>query len=380
MKTLKALLFAVITTACLAVGYLQIKSTNQSIQTTKLVREPDIAGVANISIAQQQPASSYRIGLPTVNRNIFSDPPNYYMYTDREFEGVKSKPWQGGQYGFTRNQKRTKIGIVYTRLHEGIDVRPVKRNSAGEPLDDVYSISDGKVVYVNTSATASSYGKYVVVRHDFPEGPFYTLYAHLAWPTVSVGKSIRAGEAVGRLGYTGRGINKERAHLHMEMNFMLSERFTAWYGKHFSSKNNHYIYNGFNLTGIDIARFYRERSANPAITIPDFLSREEPYFKVVCPTPKGLPDILKRHPFLIKNANGGNVAKSPAWEFTFARSGVPISASPKNQSLKYPFVSWVKTVYTDHSYMTMGRLTGVGAKATLTNSGSRYIQLITGNF
>lgn len=321
----------------------------------------------------------FKLGLPTENRLIFSDPKNYYMYTDRNFEGVSSKPWQGGQYGFTRNQKRTPIGVIYTRLHEGIDVRPVRRNSKGDPLDDVYSISDGKVAYVNTSATASSYGKYVVVQHDWPEGPFFSLYAHLAWPSVSVGKKIKAGDAVGRLGYTGRGINQERAHVHVELNFMLSQRFMTWYGKHFSSKNNHGIHNGFNLTGMDIARFYRERAANPTVTVQDFMSREPAYYTVKCPTPKGMPGILKRHPWMIKP---GTVTPENAksWEFTFAQSGVPISAKPTGDSLKYPSVIWVKTMNTNHSYLTVGRLEGWGSKASLSSSGSRYIQLITDNF
>ena len=45
-------------------------------------------------------AGPVEIILPTDNVRIFSaDPSQFYMYTDRLFEGVRSKPWTGGQYG-----------------------------------------------------------------------------------------------------------------------------------------------------------------------------------------------------------------------------------------------------------------------------------------
>lgn len=368
----------------LAVGIafvLIVSPTNQSNAQDQSVdlRQPQSGIAQTKNVSARSSSAAYSLVLPTVNNAIFSaDPSKFYMYTDRNFEGVDSKPWQGGQYGFVRNQKRTGIGVVYTRLHEGMDIRPVKRNSKYEPLDDVFSISDGKVVHVNISASASSYGKYVVVQHDWPEGSFYSLYAHLAWPSVSVGEVVKAGHTLGRLGYTGRGINQERAHVHVELNFLLSHKFETWYGKHFTSKNYHSKYNGFNLTGMNIARFFLENRDNKNLTITDFLSKEEPYFKVKCPTPKGIPDFLKRYPWLIKKGET-SAETAPSWDITFARSGVPLSASPSSKQLQYPYVSWVKTVNTNHSYMTQGRLSGSGSKASLSSSGSRYIQLITEN-
>ena len=319
----------------------------------------------------------FKLVLPTENREIFREPSKFYMYTDRNFEGVRSKPWQGGQYGFVRNQKRTQIGVVYTRLHEGIDIRPVRRGKNGEPLDEVWSIADGTVVYVNSSATKSSYGKYVVIQHDWHEGAFYSLYAHLALASVKPEQFLRAGQTLGRLGYTGAGINRERAHVHVELNFLLSERFRTWYSKHFTSPNHHGLFNGFNLTGMDLARLYKEHRANPNLSIAEFLAGEEPYFKVKAPA-KNKPGILRRHPWLGKNMEKASTAKS--WEITFARSGVPLSIEPSSTSLRYPAVTWVKKVNTNHSYMTMQRLVGSGSKASLSSSGSRYIQLITEAF
>lgn len=340
------------------------------------VRMVPAGNIDSVSVSSANPP--FRLFLPTDNREIYGpDPSQFYMYTNRTFEGVSSKPWQGGQYGYVRNQLRTKIGMVYTRLHEGMDIRPVRRDSNGNPLDDVRTISDGRVAYVNDSASRSNYGKYVVVQHDWPEGTFYSLYAHLMSTSVAAGRNVKAGDTLGRLGYTGAGIDRERAHVHVELNFMVSDEFKTWYGKHFTSRNAHGIHNGINLTGMDIARLFLERRKNPNITLRQFLDGEEPYFKVKAPGSR-MPGILERHPFLGKKLEQAKTAKS--WEYTFNRSGVPLEISPSSTSLRYPAVSWVKTVNTNHSYMTMGRLSGSGSTASLSARGSRYIELINESF
>src|SRR5438876_598761 len=88
--------------------------------------------------------------LPTDNDALFSgDGPAFYQYIERDYQGVKSTPWEGGQYGFVRDPVETPEGIVYTRFHEGIDIRPLQRDARGEPLDQVRVIADGQVVHVN---------------------------------------------------------------------------------------------------------------------------------------------------------------------------------------------------------------------------------------
>jgi hypothetical protein len=109
----------------------------------------------------------------------------------------------------------------------------------------------------------------------------------------------------------------------------------------------------------------------------DFLAGEDPYFKVKTASAE-MPGILGRHPWLGTNLESVNEAKS--WEFTFARSGIPLSISPCETAQKYPVVSWVKTVNTNHSNMTMGRLSGSGGKAGLSSRGLRYITLISEAF
>ncbi|MGY8643879.1 MAG: M23 family metallopeptidase [Verrucomicrobiales bacterium] len=310
--------------------------------------------------------------LPTQNDAIFSsDPSKFYMYTYRHFEGVDSKPWSGGRFGFVRNQRRTSSGIVFTKFHEGLDIRTISRDAAGKPSDNVRAIMPGTVVYVNSSASASSYGKYIVVVH---EGSFYSLYAHLNATAAKKGQVVKAGDLLGKLGYTGAGINNERAHLHLELALLMNDRFETWYGKHFTSKNNHGIYSGFNLTGMDVAGLYHAHRANPAITIPEFIATAAPYYKVTVQN-RGELALVKRYPWL-KKTNG----KGPSWEITFEKSGLPLEVKASSKAVTYPAVTWVKDSPTNHSYHTQKRISGSGAKATLTGSGSRYTQLMTGAF
>ncbi|MCB1066405.1 MAG: M23 family metallopeptidase [Verrucomicrobiae bacterium] len=339
-----------------------------------------IAFLLGLLASAPVPASAGPLGLvlPTENDAIFSDDPSkFYMYTYRNFEGVSSAPWSGGRYGLTRDQKRTDQGILFTKFHEGIDIRPVKRDSANEPLDDVFAIADGKVVYVNASPSKSSYGNYVVIEHNWGEGPFYSLYAHLKATLVQAGQPIKARQRLGRLGYTGAGINRERAHVHVELAMMLSTEFQTWYNLHFTSKNEHGNFNGYNLAGLDIASLFHSHRDNPQISIAQFVAADTPYYKVVVPN-RGTPEMLKRYSWLGKDMD--QASANPSWEFTFNHVGVPLAIAPSKQSVTNPAVSWVHDSKVNHAYNTIARLSGTGSKATLSGSGSRYIQLVTGGF
>src|SRR6201982_4246470 len=104
----------------------------------------------------------------------------FYQYIERNYKGVKSTPWEGGQYGFVRDPTDTAGGVVYTRFHEGIDIRPLHRDEHGEPLDEVRAIADGKVAHVNPVPTYSNYGKYIVIEHHWDSSNYYSLYGHLS--------------------------------------------------------------------------------------------------------------------------------------------------------------------------------------------------------
>src|ERR1700732_2463796 len=82
-------------------------------------------------------ADPLNLVLPTDNDALFrGDGPAFYQYVERDYHGEKSKPWEGGQYGFVRDPIETGAGIIYTRFHEGIDIRSLQRDAGGEPVDE----------------------------------------------------------------------------------------------------------------------------------------------------------------------------------------------------------------------------------------------------
>lgn len=324
-----------------------------------------------------QAATPLGIQLPTENEYIFSSTPEkFYMYTYRNFEGVDSHPWTAGKYGYVRTLRRTDEGVIATKFHEGIDIRPIKRDRYSRPLDLVNSIADGKVVYINPHGGNSNYGIYVVVEHDWGSGPFYSIYAHLASVSCDKGQKISAGSPLGKMGYTGRGINRERAHLHLELGVMANKSFEEWHGAYFSSPNHHGLYNGLNMNGLNIAELFIRHKSNPSLTITQFISKVPTYFKVTIPRKREL-DLAKRYPWI---RQGNHSAMTPAWEISFASSGFPLAITPSNRAVVRPTITYVKPTKSNHKYHTKGILSGTGKQASLTSLGQRVMSLMTSSF
>src|SRR4030095_3723515 len=88
----------------------------------------------HFSMMAQTERSVLDLVLPTDNDALFSGGgPAFYQYIERDFKGVKSTPWEGGQYGFVRDPIETSAGIVYTRFHEDIDIRALHRDGRRQP-------------------------------------------------------------------------------------------------------------------------------------------------------------------------------------------------------------------------------------------------------
>ena len=237
------------------------------------------------SVMAQTDRTIIDLVLPTDNDALFSGGgPAFYQYVERNYKGAQSMPWAGGQYGFVRDPNETSVGIVYTRFHEGIDIKPVHRDANGEPLDQVRAIADGKIVHTNLVPSHSNYGCYVVIEHRWAGSNYYSLYGHLSTITVKPGQAVQKGEPIAVMGYTGKGINRERAHVHLELNLLRSHQFESWHDSLFKKDpNRHGLYNGLNLAGIDIARLYLALRKRPSLTIPEFLAEEEMFYKAAIP-------------------------------------------------------------------------------------------------
>lgn len=312
--------------------------------------------------------------LPTDNDALFhGGGPEFYQYVERDYKGVKTTPWEGGQYGFVRDPVEMKAGMVYTRFHEGIDIRPLQRDAQDEPLDQVRAIATGKVVHTSLVPGYSNYGKYVVIEHPWDGSSYYSLYGHLSEIGVRPGNSIERGQPIGRMGYTGTGIDKSRAHVHLELNLLLSHQFNGWHQAFFPNEVNHHgIYNGLNLAGLDIARLFLALRTDPTMSVPKFVRAEPAFYTVALPRSSHF-ELPKNYPWLLAKEPG---PATKSWLVSFAASGVPVKIEPSPNAVSQPELVWTKNSSVDCSYLTRGDVAGRGRSAHLSDSGKRLMRLL----
>lgn len=315
------------------------------------------------------------IQLPTENRHLFSnEPQKFYMYVDRYFEGNHSQPWQAGSYGFVRTSVRVENQIIETKFHEGIDIAPIKRDKAGNPLDLVSSIAAGKVAYTSVRTGASNYGKYVVIEHPWENSSVYSLYAHLGEITCQAGEQVAKGAVIGRMGYTGSGITRVRAHLHLELALMLSPRYVEYSAK---MNNVHGLFNGMNLAGMDVAAFFHAQRDTPDLKMSQFLAKYPAYFKVTVPRDKPI-EMATLYPWMVRQAADGHT--TPSWEIAFSETGMPLTITASERIVHKPQITMVRPSSIPHSYRTRGLITGKGNDASLSREGLTLLNLLMGNF
>jgi hypothetical protein len=154
---------------------------------------------------------------------------------------------------------------------------------------------------------------------------------------------------------------------------MFSHQFETWYNAFFRNDPNHNgIYNGINLAGLDIARLFLALRKNPALTVPEFLGREEVFYKVSLPKSPHF-ELPKLYPWML--VAGGRNQKS-SWEVSFARSGVPLKIEPSDKQVTQPELSYVKRSSIDYSSLTRNVISGHGENAHLTNYGRQLMRLL----
>lgn len=96
-------------------------------------------------------------------------------------------------------------GVITQGVHgyNGIDIGA----PAGTPI---YASAAGRVVVARASGYNGGYGSYVVIQHQNSQ----TLYSHMSAVLVSPGDVVAKGEAIGRVGSTGKSTGN---HLHFEV-------------------------------------------------------------------------------------------------------------------------------------------------------------------
>lgn len=215
------------------------------------------------------------------------------------------------------------------QFHEGIDIKPAARDRSGEPQDEVFAALDGVVRHVSRVAGKSSYGRYIVLEHPAASPAVYSLYAHLARIEAELkpGVQVRRGQVLGVMGHSSGGYSlpKDRAHLHFEIGVAITRDFQTWYkARKFGSPNDHGMWNGMNLMGIDPLDFYSQWRARKVNTFDDYLAKMEPAVRVRIATRK-TPDFVQRYPSLVTKPLPMIVA---GWEIRFNWSGIPYQWTP----------------------------------------------------
>jgi hypothetical protein len=189
---------------------------------------------------------------------------------------------------------------------------------------------------------------------------------------IHTGDAVQRGQHIAVMGYTGVGINRERAHVHLELNLMLSRKFQAWYDAYIDPKdpNRHGIYNGLNLTGLNIARLYLELSEKPSLTIPQFLAEEETIYKIALPKSQHF-ELPERYPWMVSGA-----ADNRSWIVSYTRSGLPLKIEPSDRKVKEPELIYVKPSLGSAAYLIDGIAAGPASHAHLTDHGRQMLHLL----
>jgi len=259
--------------------------------------------------------------LPTANHALFEKGGE-----ERFLAPTPGKPWTSGGFGCVRTEGR--------QMHEGLDILTRQHDKRGEPTDPVLASASGTVAYLNPRGALSNYGKYIVLRHDIEGLEVYTLYAHLSEirSSLKVGASVTAGEVIavmGRTTNTRSGIGKDRAHVHFEVNLFMNDRFANWYKENRpGERNDHGIWNGQNLVGLDPRRLLIEqRAQGAAFSLRRFLQSETELCRVLVRGTR-FPWLRRYAALLAANPKLGNQPVA-GYEVVLDYNGLPFQLIPR---------------------------------------------------
>ncbi len=260
-------------------------------------------------------ASTERIGdhfWPTPNSAFVEGKPLAHFVQPTESGALNSALW-----GCVRNGG--------SRFHEGIDLKAIRKDRRGEPIDAVFAFDAGKVRYVNRDASKSSYGRYIVIEHPQWSPGMVTLYAHLrAVPeAVKPGIEVKGGQPIATMGRSASySIPRSRAHLHFEVGLWLGGEFQKWYDRQrFDDRNDHGDFNGMNIIGMDVWAILKALKNGAVANVVEYVEAEPTAISVTVWDPQ-IPDLLLVNPNLMVNYV---IPESHAgWRIDFSASGLPL--------------------------------------------------------
>ena len=259
-------------------------------------------------------ANFFTLAWPTPNPS-FAKGLGYHAFLQKTGPG---KEFSSGAFGCVRNNGY--------KFHEGLDLFPVRSSKQGHAEDSIFAVMDGTVSHVSYSATASAYGKYIVVEHKGFNPVLYSLYAHLAKISdgLKVGSQVKTAQILGKMGNSASfHIPLSRSHLHFEVGLRLSNQFNKWYTRQsFKTKNKHGNFNGYNLVGFDPIHFYSSFQKMKFSSPKEYLDSLPVVTKIRVNAPH-LPFFARQNPSLTT----GNIKdlSIKSWICSFGPFGVPLS-------------------------------------------------------
>ncbi|HEV7927166.1 MAG TPA: M23 family metallopeptidase [Verrucomicrobiae bacterium] len=310
--------------------------------------------------------------LPTANHAIFESGGQ-----ERYFVPTPGKTWVSGTFGCVRSDG--------WQMHEGLDIKCLQRDRSGEPIDPVMATADGVVAYINDKPSLSNYGRYIVILHHVGAMEIYSLYAHLSevQSGLRVGRAVRAGEQIavmGRTSNTRERISKDRAHVHFELNLFYSEHFNSWYKRHFpGERNDHGIYNGENLVGIDARLILlAEHEEGARFDLLNWIQHRPELCRVLV-RQTDFP-WLRRYPMLIKQGALGPNERPAGYEIAIDFNGLPFEWIPRpagafKGAAKYQLLSVNEPEYTKNPCRRL--VTRQGSRWELASKGLNLLELLT---
>ena len=310
--------------------------------------------------------------LPTANRAFFEKGGE-----EKFFVGTVGKPWTSGTFGCVRSDG--------WQIHEGLDIRCLQHDKRGEPTDAVMATADGTVAYFSAKPSLSNYGNYLILRHMIDGVEIYSLYAHLREirPGLKTGQAVKAGETIatmGRTTNTREGISKDRAHVHFEFDLFYNDRFESWYKKSFpKQRNDHGLWNGQNLAGLDPRLILQEQRAQGArFSLVQHIKNQTALCRVVVRA-TSFP-WLKRYPQLVKpNPRTGKEGVA-GYEIALNFNALPFELIPRAASeLKSKSKFQLLSVNEAEQKRNPGRrlVTQRGGRWELTGHGLNALELLT---
>lgn len=266
--------------------------------------------------AQAQPFQ-----LPTANHALYTPGTE-----EQFFVGTTGKSWVSGTFGAVRSDG--------WQMHEGLDIRCLQRDQRGEPTDPIFAAADGTVVYISTRPALSSFGKYIVIRHQVDGIEVYSLYAHLSEIAVGLtpGQTVKSGQTIaimGRTSNTHERISKERAHVHFELNLLYNDRFSSWFKKSSRERNDHGDWNGQNLAGID-PRLILLEEKNPGFNLATWIRNRPELCRVL--VRKSDLSWVHHYPLLVDSNPLAQQRGVAGYEISLDFNGVPFHLIPRAAS------------------------------------------------